>query len=68
MRVTKIAEKIGEHFSEEPKKFYFRQGSNGRGWYYRDSPGHATWLAYTFHRLQCSTLWAMKKLPGRDTF
>jgi hypothetical protein len=51
---------LAEHFGGLAIDFHY---VNGRGWYYKDQ-----FIGRSMYDVQTSTYWALKKLPGRDTF
>jgi len=69
-----IKRKLAEHFYEDEERFFYWPDvfgpRNGRvGWHYRPvACGHYFFLGKSLNEIQESTYWAVKKLPGRDTF
>lgn len=59
------SEKIANHFGADKDDFQHRHGA---GWYYKGQDGVYRKIGASFFDLQCSANWALKKLPGRDTF
>jgi hypothetical protein len=57
--VTK-AEKIAEHFGVKPEHLSFFPG---RGWFYGILERGAVFVGKSFHEIQCSPNWALKRLP-----
>jgi len=61
MRDVPKSVRLAEHFGGMPSDFNHR---HGYGWYYKNKH----FLGRDFYTVQNSANWALKKLPGRDTY